>query len=83
MQGAFSQAMNTIDSSALARKRMQGWAAGPASLDARTFIGDVELVGKGRFAQRLASIIVESDLTECPDYILEGIKYVADKCRRN
>jgi putative ATP-dependent endonuclease of OLD family len=82
LQGAFSQAMNAIGSSTIARERMEGWAADPTSLDAAAFLRDIESVGKGRFAQRLASVIVESELTACPKYILKGVKHVADKCRR-
>ena len=33
-------------------------------------------------AQRLASIIEESGEKACPEYILKGVKYVADKCQR-
>jgi putative ATP-dependent endonuclease of OLD family len=82
LQGAFSQAMNTSGSSVRARERMERWAAEPASLDAAAFLRDIESVGKGRFAQRLASVIVKSGLTTCPNYIFEGVKYVAEKCRR-
>jgi putative ATP-dependent endonuclease of OLD family len=42
----------------------------------------LEGVGKGRFAQRLASIVEASGTTACPEYILKGVKYVADKCQR-
>jgi len=78
----FAQAMNALGTSTKMRERMEGWAAKPASLDIARFLKDIESVGKGRFAQRLSSVIVESDLTVCPRYISKGIKYVADKCKR-
>jgi len=50
--------------------------------DATYLLTALERVSKGRFAQRLASIINESKTKNCPGYILKGIKYVADKCRQ-
>jgi putative ATP-dependent endonuclease of OLD family len=80
---AFSQAMNALASNTNMRDRMEGWATEPDSVDIAQFLRDIESVGKGRFAQRLASIIVESDLTLCPRYISKGVKHVADKCKRS
>jgi len=79
----FAEAMEGLGRSSGARQRMQAWAADPSTLDVSRFLRDVESVGKGRFAQRLASIIVESEVTECPQYILDGVKHVAAKCKRN
>lgn len=44
--------------------------------DEREFLRDIDYVGKGRFAQRLAAHISESDCKICPDYILKAIKHV-------
>ncbi len=77
---AFAKAMKAVGSSARARKRMNDWAETPATLDVDVFLKDIENVGKGRFAQRLASIIADSELICCPDYILTGVKYVASRC---
>jgi putative ATP-dependent endonuclease of OLD family len=60
-----------------AKKRAGDWAAKPASIDAGQFIKDITAIGKGRFAQRLASIITE-DI--CPNYIRDAITYVAARC---
>ncbi|MCB2141456.1 AAA family ATPase [bacterium] len=76
---AFTEAMDNLGRSARARERMKGWAEDPVTLEVETFLKDIENVGKGRFAQRLASIIVESDLTQCPQYIVDGVKYVSNK----
>jgi putative ATP-dependent endonuclease of OLD family len=61
---------------------MARWSADPDQLDSEVFLQDIELVGKGRLAQRLASVITESKLKQCPKYILDGLKYVIDKCER-
>lgn len=83
LQEAFAEAMDSLGRSAIARKRMRGWVEDPDTLDVETLLKDIENVGKGRFAQRLASIIVESDLTHCPQYIADGVKYVSSKCKHS
>jgi putative ATP-dependent endonuclease of OLD family len=82
LHDAFAEAMNALGTTDGERERMAEWAADPETLDAEFFLSDIESVGKGRFAQRLASIVVGSSLTECPEYILKGLKHVAKKCRR-
>lgn len=49
--------------------------------DEKRFLKDIEYVGKGRFAQRVAMHINKMDpkFKHCPEYILKGVKYVADQ----
>lgn len=82
LHGAFAEAMKDINVNKKMVKRMNDWAADPKNLDRDTFLKDIESIGKGRFAQRFASIIAESDLKDCPDYILKGVKHVVKKCMR-
>lgn len=56
-----------------ARKRAAAWKENPAGLDAETFLGDIEQIGKGRFAQRLAGNMTGN---RCPNYIKEAIEHV-------
>ena len=79
---AFVESMESLGVGGLMKGRMKAWAKDPASLDIGTFLSDVETVGKGRFAQRLASVIAESPAHSCPKYISEGFKHVVAKCRR-
>lgn len=44
--------------------------------DEDDFLRDIAYVGKGRFAQRLASHISNSKCKKCPEYILKAIKHV-------
>lgn len=60
-----------------ARQRAVEWKKKPDSLDPDQFIKDIEAIGKGRFAQRLATCLKPK---ACPDYIREAVKYVADQC---
>jgi len=82
LHDAFAEAMESLGGNKKIKERMMNWAADPKTLDVDAFLKDIESVGKGRFAQRLASIIVETDLTVCPKYISKGVKHVADKCMR-
>lgn len=82
LAGKFVEAMNGLSVSKQMQERMQAWAADIGDLEIDVFLHDIETVGKGRFAQRLASIILGSGIKKCPKYVLEGIKFVADRCRR-
>lgn len=79
---AFAQAMDSLGTSANMRERMKGWASKPTSLVIGVFLTDIESVGKGRFAQRLASVIAVNDLKACPKYVSKGVKHVVEKCKR-
>jgi putative ATP-dependent endonuclease of OLD family len=52
------------------------WEDDPNNLHIENYLKLIETVGKGRFAQRLASRI---DGLEPPDYIVGAITYVADR----
>lgn len=55
-----------------ARQRADNWLAHPDQLDANQFLKDIESIGKGRFAQRLAQHLKPE---HCPGYISEAITY--------
>lgn len=80
LHAAFAKAIEDVGASDKAVERMKGWAAKPKSLDTSQFLKDIEAIGKGRFAQRIASAIAASDDKSCPPYILSGLEYVASKC---
>lgn len=61
-----------------AKARVQTWRQNPCALDQERFLKDIEEIGKGRFAQRLASRV---KAVHCPSYIREAIEYVAAKCQ--
>jgi len=60
-----------------AHKRAETWRNDRASLDTTQLLKDIEAIGKGRFAQRLASHIARNRATTCPDSLKEAIGYVA------
>jgi putative ATP-dependent endonuclease of OLD family len=58
------------------RGLIDDWEADPTSLDKQAVLAMVETIGKGRFAQRLASRMNdEAPLT----YIRDAIRYVRDR----
>jgi putative ATP-dependent endonuclease of OLD family len=75
----FVETMNALSTNTKMKERIQGWAEDTDSLDIDAFLNDIETVGKGRFAQRLACIIAKSSTESCPEYIANGVKYVADR----
>ena len=54
---------------------LDGWVADPATLDADRLIRLIERVGKGRFAQRLASRVTAA---RCPAYIRSALEFIRD-----
>jgi putative ATP-dependent endonuclease of OLD family len=61
------------------RQRAASWRDKPESLDAERLLSDVEAIGKGRFAQRLASRLSKVKGNACPDSVKEAIAYVAER----
>lgn len=81
----FVQAMSSLDASEnkMPTKRMNVIAnnleliKNPFSKETKHLLADIEKIGKGRFAQRLSSIILESQAKECPEYITNSLKYIS------
>ncbi|MEK6320760.1 MAG: AAA family ATPase [Acidobacteriota bacterium] len=82
LAGECSEAMAAVAEGEPMKERMQRWASGMDVLDVDVFLSDIETVGKGRFAQRLASLVAESGTVSCPAYVAEGVKHVAGRCKR-
>lgn len=59
-----------------ARERANNWYEAPESIDFEQLLKDIEEVGKGRYAQRFASMM---EVKKCPEYILKAIQYVSSR----
>lgn len=59
--------------------RFESLAADPSTLEAKKFLKDIDSIGKGRFAQRLASVLYEAKAEACPDYIKNALEYMRRK----
>ncbi len=64
-----------LTKSGAVKQRAEGWKASPETIDSGRFIKDIEAIGKGRFAQRLATHI-SKDI--CPKYIRDAVSYIKD-----
>jgi putative ATP-dependent endonuclease of OLD family len=60
-----------------AKKRAENWKKAPDTLDVGAFLADINVIGKGRFAQRLATNMGNGP---CPAYIKEALEYVKARC---
>jgi putative ATP-dependent endonuclease of OLD family len=69
--------ISEVTESKKAGERAEVWKEDPATLDVERFLKDIEQIGKGRFAQRLASKITGN---RCPAYIKEACDYVVERC---
>jgi putative ATP-dependent endonuclease of OLD family len=58
------------------QQRIRSWGADPRALDGASLIVLIDEIGKGRFAQRLASKIAGM---EPPAYIRRAVEYVVDR----
>jgi putative ATP-dependent endonuclease of OLD family len=54
---------------------LQEWVDDPDALDEDKLIDLIERIGKGRFAQALASHVSEDT---CPDYIRRALEHIRD-----
>ena len=57
------------------RDRVNAWVADPATVDVNRLLVLIERIGKGRFAQRLASGATER---RCPAYIRRALERIRD-----
>jgi putative ATP-dependent endonuclease of OLD family len=72
------QSLIELASSKVAETRAAAWMKQPETLDVARFLGDINLIGKGRFAQRLATNLKAGP---CPAYIKDALDYVAAHCK--
>lgn len=79
---AFRAAAHDLSTNTKLLERFDARAATPRESEPAQLLKDIETISKGRFAQRLATIIAASEEGECPDYIRKGIMHVAKGCGR-
>jgi putative ATP-dependent endonuclease of the OLD family len=70
-------ALARLAASKVGTERARGWNDDPSTLDQVRMLRDINAIGKGRYAQRVASTMMSG---VCPDYIREAIQHVADRC---
>ena len=73
---AFSEAVNSLTTNKKIHARFKSLAGKPKTLVPAQFLKDIDSIGKGRVAQRLASIFVAKQSCACPPYIEAALKYM-------
>lgn len=75
----FLTAIKGLTTNKKMHKRFTELSADPASLDPTQFLKDIDSIGKGRMAQRLAAILLEADVDICPVYIKAALNHLKSK----
>ncbi|HEV2521705.1 MAG TPA: AAA family ATPase [Candidatus Acidoferrales bacterium] len=75
----FAEAIKGLTGNKKMHKRFNALSSDPGTLDAKQFLKDIDSVGKGRIAQRLASIFLAGDADVCPPYIKAALDFMKDK----
>lgn len=72
-----------------ARKRAEGWKKDPTTIADDALLADISAIGKGRFAQRLATIMKQrppgkdgKPSLQGPEYVLNAIDFIVGKVGR-
>lgn len=76
---SLSNAVTALTNNKAMHKRFAALAADPASLDAKSFLKDIDSIGKGRVAQRLAAGLQADGVDVCPPYIRQALRYLRKK----
>lgn len=75
----FAEAIKELTSNKKMHARFDTLSADPDSLDPTQFLKDIDSLGKGRVAQRLASVLVANETNVCPEYIKAALDYLKAK----
>jgi len=75
----FAKAIKELSTNKKMHARFDELADDPRSLDPKQFLKDIDSIGKGRVAQRLASIFLANKCDVCPPYIKAAFDYLKEK----
>lgn len=76
---AFAEAIKELTTNKKIHERFNELAEDPEGLDPKQLLKDINSVGKGRFAQRLAAVLQKKNLDVCPPYISAALTYLKGK----
>jgi len=81
MHAVFFDAVKGLSDNAKMHCRFQALAKDPSTLDPVKFLKDIDSIGKGRFAQRLAAMMAYQKITACPKYISDAFIHLRDRLK--
>ena len=76
---AFAEAISGLTSNSKMKRRFKALSKNPGDINPGQFLKDIESVGKGRFAQRLSSVLMANEIDVCPPYIKAALEYLRTK----
>jgi putative ATP-dependent endonuclease of OLD family len=76
---AFAEAIKDLTTNKKIHERFDKLAVHPDTLETNQFLKDINSVGKGRFAQRLAAVLQKNNLDVCPPYVANALTYLKGK----
>jgi len=74
---SFARTIAELSTNTAAKERAEAWKTDHSKLDIPKMLGDVEAIGKGRFAQRWAFHVSGINHKGCPKSVLEALDHVA------
>lgn len=75
----FAEAIKGLTDNKKMHERFDKFAKDAKTLDPKSFLKDIDSLGKGRVAQRLASLFLAQDMDVCPPYIKAALNYLKAK----
>ncbi|WP_116792449.1 ATP-dependent nuclease [Achromobacter dolens] len=75
----FLAAVKELTTNKKMHARFASLATDPDSLAPTQFLKDIDSIGKGRMAQRLAAVLMKEDVDVCPEYIESALNYLKAK----
>lgn len=75
----FAETIRHLTSNKKMTARFDSLSIAPHTLDPKQFLKDIDSLGKGRVAQRLASVLMATDADVCPPYIKMALDYLKIK----
>lgn len=75
----FAEAIGGLTTNKKMVERFNALSMHPERLDPTQFLKDIDSVGKGRVAQRLASVLLAKKSDRCPPYIKLALEYLKAK----
>lgn len=72
----FSEAIAGLTNNKKMKARFEALAEDPSDIDTEQFLKDINSLGKGRVAQRIASILIEKQINVCPPYIQDALAFL-------
>ncbi len=75
----FAEAIKELTSNKKMKARFDALFSDPGTLNPKQFLKDIDSLGKGRVAQRLASVLIANNVDVCPPYIQLALAYLKAK----